>query len=47
MLGLDFDELPYDPDESRGWRLIKVAIWVLVVVALTVAAVLVEIWRPG
>ena len=47
MLGLDFDEIPFDPDESRGWRTTKTAIWVLVAVALTVLAALIEIWWPG
>jgi hypothetical protein len=46
MLGLDFDEIPYDPEESRGWRAAKVVIWLLVVAALTVLAVLIEIWWP-
>jgi hypothetical protein len=47
MIPFDFSELPFDPDESRAWRIAKTVIWLLVAIALTVLAVLIEIWWPG
>jgi hypothetical protein len=47
MIPFDFSELPFDPDESRRWRIAKTVIWLLVVIVLTVAAVLIELRWPG